>query len=149
MTNTIIDLFAGAGGLTTGFHLAGFESLCAIELEAKALATYKYNYPKSQIVNDDIRKIDPSALRACLGLQKEELTVIIGGPPCQGLSRNIPAGYRYFDDSRNQLYQTFLEFVREFRPRYVVMENVPEILKAYNAFLEPTRSVSLLHLALH
>ena len=135
MTNTIIDLFAGAGGLTTGFHLAGFESLCAIELEAKALATYKYNYPKSQIVNDDIRKIDPSALRACLGLQKEELTVIIGGPPCQGLSRNIPAGYRYFDDSRNQLYQTFLEFVREFRPRYVVMENVPEILKAYDGVI--------------
>ncbi|MGH1392502.1 MAG: DNA cytosine methyltransferase [Trichormus sp.] len=37
MTNQIIDLFAGAGGLTTGFHLGGFESLCAIDLEAKAL----------------------------------------------------------------------------------------------------------------
>ncbi len=136
MTYTIIDLFAGAGGLTTGFHLAGFKSLCAIEVEAKALATYKYNYPKSQIVNQDIRKVDPSELRVHLGLQKEELTVIIGGPPCQGLSRNIPADYRYLADSRNQLYRTFLEFVREFRPNYVVMENVPEILKAYNGAIK-------------
>jgi DNA (cytosine-5)-methyltransferase 1 len=136
MTYTIIDLFAGAGGLTTGFHLAGFESLCAIEIEAKALATYKYNYPKSQIIHRDVRKVDPSELRVHLGLQKEELTVIVGGPPCQGLSRNTPADYRYLDDSRNQLYRTFLEFVREFRPHYVVMENVPEILKAYDGAIK-------------
>jgi DNA (cytosine-5)-methyltransferase 1 len=136
MTYTIIDLFAGAGGLTTGFHLAGFKSLCAIDVEAKALATYKYNYPKSQIVHQDIRNVDPSELRVQLGLQKEELTVILGGPPCQGLSRNTPADYRYLEDSRNQLYRTFLEFVREFRPHYVVMENVPEILKAYDGAIK-------------
>jgi DNA (cytosine-5)-methyltransferase 1 len=136
MTYTIIDLFSGAGGLTTGFHLAGFKSLCAIDVEAKALATYKYNYPKSQIVHQDIRNVDPSELRVQLGLQKEELTVIIGGPPCQGLSRNTPADYRYLEDSRNQLYRTFLEFVREFRPHYVVMENVPEILKAYDGAIK-------------
>jgi DNA (cytosine-5)-methyltransferase 1 len=131
MTYKLIDLFAGAGGLTTGFHLAGFESLCAIEVEAKALSTYKHNYPNTKIVHQDIRKVNPSDLRSCLGLQKEELTALIGGPPCQGFSRNIPADYRYLNDFRNQLYRTFLEFVQEFRPLYVVMENVPEILKAY------------------
>jgi DNA (cytosine-5)-methyltransferase 1 len=131
MTHKIIDLFAGAGGLTTGFHLAGFESLCAIEVEAKALATYKHNYPNTKIVRQDIRKINPSDLRSDLGIEKEELTALIGGPPCQGFSRNIPADYRYLNDARNQLYRTFLEFVQEFRPLYVVMENVPEILKAY------------------
>lgn len=135
MAYTIIDLFAGAGGLTTGFHLAGFESLCAIDLEAKALATYKHNYPKTKIVHQDIRKIDPSDLRSSLSLKKEELTALIGGPPCQGFSRNIPADYRYLNDSRNQLYRTFLEFVKEFRPHFVVMENVPEILKAYNGVI--------------
>jgi DNA (cytosine-5)-methyltransferase 1 len=135
MAYTIIDLFAGAGGLTTGFHLAGFESLCAIDLEAKALATYKHNYPQTKIVHQDIRKVDPSDLRSSLSLKKEELTALIGGPPCQGFSRNIPADYRYLDDSRNQLYRTFLEFVNEFRPLFVVMENVPEILKAYNAVI--------------
>jgi DNA (cytosine-5)-methyltransferase 1 len=136
MTYTIIDLFAGAGGLTTGFHLAGFKSLCAIEIEAKSLATYKHNYPNTKIVHQDILSVNPSELRACLRLKKEELTAIIGGPPCQGFSRNIPAEYRYFDDARNQLYRVFLEFVREFRPLYVVMENVPEILKAYNGVIK-------------
>ncbi len=132
MKYKFIDLFAGAGGLTTGFHLAGFDSLCAVELEPNALATYRHNYPNTKVVNQDIRKVNPSDLREILGLRREELTALIGGPPCQGFSRNIPAGYRYLDDSRNQLYRTFLEFVQEFKPLYVVMENVPEILKAYD-----------------
>jgi DNA (cytosine-5)-methyltransferase 1 len=71
-----------------------------------------------------------------LGLRREELTALIGGPPCQGFSRNIPADYRYLSDSRNQLYRTFLKFVQEFRPIYVVMENVPEILKAYGGVVK-------------
>ena len=135
MTYKIIDLFSGAGGLTTGFHLAGFESLCAIDLNSKALATYKYNYPAAKTINADICKVDPFALRSSLGIRKEELTALIGGPPCQGFSRNIPAEYRYLDDSRNHLYRLFLEFVKEFRPLYVVLENVPEILKAYNGVI--------------
>jgi len=132
MKHKLIDLFAGAGGLTTGFHLAGFDSLCAVELEPKALATYRHNYSNTKVVNQDIRKVNPLELRETLGLRQEELTALIGGPPCQGFSRNIPAGYRYLDDSRNQLYRTFLEFVQAFKPLYVVMENVPEILKAYD-----------------
>jgi DNA (cytosine-5)-methyltransferase 1 len=132
MKYTIIDLFAGAGGLTTGFHLAGFESLCAIDINSKALATYKHNYPATKIINQDIRTVNPTELRIGLGLQREKLTALIGGPPCQGFSRNIPAGYRYLNDPRNQLYKTFLEFVKEFRPLYVLIENVPEILRAYD-----------------
>ncbi len=136
MAYTIIDLFAGAGGLTTGFYLAGFKPLCAIDIEAKALATYKHNYLNTKIVHQDIRQVNPSDLRSYLGLQKEELTVLIGGPPCQGFSRNIPADYRYINDSRNQLYRTFLKFVQEFKPLHVVIENVPEILKAYNGVIK-------------
>lgn len=132
MKYEVIDLFSGAGGLTTGFHLAGFESICAIDINAKALATYKHNYPDTKIVHQNICEVNPADLRLCLGLQREELAALIGGPPCQGFSRNIPAGYRYLNDSRNQLYRTFLEFVQEFRPLYVVIENVPEILKAYD-----------------
>lgn len=131
MKHTIIDLFAGAGGLSTGFHMAGFESLCAIDTNSKALDTYSHNYPQARIINQDIQKINPLELRLLLGLKKEELTALIGGPPCQGFSRNVTAGYRYLNDPRNLLYKTFLEYVKEFRPLYVLMENVPEILKAY------------------
>jgi DNA (cytosine-5)-methyltransferase 1 len=146
MTHTVIDLFAGAGGFTTGFHLAGFKSLCAIDINEKALATYKYNYPATAIINRDIRAVTPSELRSWLDLQREELTALIGGPPCQGFSRNIPAGYRYLNAPGNQLYQTFLEFVKEFRPIYVVIENVPEILKAYDGVVrdEITQQLELM-----
>lgn len=146
MRYKIIDLFAGAGGLTTGFHMAGFESLCAVDVNSKALATYKHNYPNTKIINQDIHQVSASELRLALGLEREELTALIGGPPCQGFSRNIPAGYRYLNDSRNQLYRTFLEFVDQFRPLYVVMENVPEILKAYNGVIreEITTQLELL-----
>jgi DNA (cytosine-5)-methyltransferase 1 len=136
MNYKLIDLFAGAGGLTTGFHLAGFESLCAIDIDKKALATYKHNYPNAKVVNQDICKISPSELRSWLGLQQEELTVLIGGLPCQGFSRNTPAGERSLNEPRNQLYKTFLEFVQEFRPLYVIIENVSEILKAYDGVIK-------------
>ncbi|KAF3884469.1 MULTISPECIES: DNA cytosine methyltransferase [Nostocales] len=136
MMYKLIDLFAGAGGLTTGFHLAGFESLCAVDIDTKALATYKLNYPNTKIVNQDISKVDPSELRLSLNLKQEELTALIGGPPCQGFSKNIPARERSLNDPRNQLYKTFLEFVQEFRPLYVVMENVSEILKAYDGVVK-------------
>jgi len=110
MVYTVIDLFAGAGGLTTGFHLAGFQTICAIDENAKALATFKYNYPQTKFVlANDIRTVNAKELRLALRLDREELTAIIGGPPCQGFSRNIPAGYRYLQEPRNQLYKTFLE----------------------------------------
>jgi DNA (cytosine-5)-methyltransferase 1 len=146
MNNHIIDLFAGAGGLTTGFHLAGFQSLCAIDSNHKALVTYQHNYPQTKIINQDICQINPAEIRADLGLKPEQLKAIIGGPPCQGFSRNIPAGYRYIDDPRNQLYRIFLAFVKEFRPLYVIIENVPEILTAYKGLFknEITKQLVLL-----
>ncbi|WP_460202600.1 DNA cytosine methyltransferase [Scytonema sp. NUACC21] len=136
MKYKLIDLFAGAGGLTTGFHLAGWKSLCAIDINKKALATYELNYPETKVINQDIRKVNPSELRLWLGLQPEELTALIGGPPCQGFSKNTPAGERNLNDPRNQLHKTFLEFVQEFRPLYVVIENVSEILKAYDGVVK-------------
>jgi DNA (cytosine-5)-methyltransferase 1 len=136
MNNKTIDLFSGAGGLTTGFNLAGFESLCAIDSNKKALATYQHNYPNTKVIHQDIREVNPSELRHNLGLEREQLQAIIGGPPCQGFSRNIPAEYRYIDDPQNQLYKSFLDFVKEFRPLYVIMENVPEILTAYKGLFK-------------
>ena len=136
MNNKTIDLFSGAGGLTTGFHLAGFETLCAIDSNKKALATYQHNYPNTKVIHQDIREVNPSELRHNLGLEREQLKAIIGGPPCQGFSRNIPAEYRYIDDPQNQLYKSFLDFVKEFKPLYVIMENVPEILTAYKGLFK-------------
>jgi DNA (cytosine-5)-methyltransferase 1 len=78
MKYKLIDLFSGAGGLTTGFHLAGFESLCAIDIDKKALVTYKHNYPNAKVINQDIREVNSLELRSSLGLKPEELTILIG-----------------------------------------------------------------------
>jgi site-specific DNA-cytosine methylase len=58
MMYKLIDLFAGAGGLTTGFHLAGFDSLCAIDIDAKALATYQHNYPNTKFTAGRTKRND-------------------------------------------------------------------------------------------
>ena len=75
-------------------------------------------------------------MRLSLELPKEKLSAIIGGPPCQGFSRNVPSEYRSLNDPRNLLYTTYLKFVEEFKPLYVVMENVPEIFNAYNGVIK-------------
>lgn len=133
---TVIDLFCGAGGLTSGFEWENFRSLCAIDINPDSLMTYKHNFPDAQIICDDIQKIDPKDLRLSLGIERQQLSAIIGGPPCQGFSRNVPAGYRYLNDPQNLLYITYIEFVREFKPKYVVIENVPEILNAYKGIVK-------------
>lgn len=117
----IIDLFAGCGGLSLGFKMAGFESVLAVEKDAWAAETYQYNNPHVPLLNQDITKLK--------GLTKyiSHRTVdgIIGGPPCQGFSLS---GQRDPRDPRNSLFMDFVRFVRTFGPKFFVMENVPGIL---------------------
>lgn len=67
-----------------------------------------------------------------LKLEKGTLDCLIGGPPCQGFSKNVPAVYRFLEDPRNQLFRDFLRFVEAMLPKVVVMENVAEIYRAYD-----------------
>jgi len=135
MAHTLVDICAGCGGLTMGFHLAGFVPLCAIDHNLKALKTYQYNHPTAITIAQDIRQINSAELREILKLKREQLTALVSGLPCQGFSRNIPADHRYLNDPRNQLYRTFITFVQEFMPLYVVIENVPEIINAYGGYV--------------
>jgi DNA (cytosine-5)-methyltransferase 1 len=120
---TLIDLFAGAGGLSEGLREAGFTSLYANEISPRYAQTYAANHPGTQVDSRDIRKVDARAVRNALGLPRGELDLIAGGPPCQGFSINAPK--RSSDDSRNHLFREFLRFVEEFQPRAVMIENVP------------------------
>ena len=129
----VIDLFCGCGGLTCGFVQEGFEVIAAIDINRVALRTYERNFPKVQIFNQDITDIDPATLRRRLNLRRGELDCLIGGPPCQGFSKNVPATKRFLEDPRNQLMKVFLSFVREFQPKVVLIENVAEIVNAFNS----------------
>ena len=116
-----IDLFAGAGGLSLGFEMAGrgFEPVFAVEIDGAAARTFKQNFG-CQVWDAPIETIDdfPRA------------DVIIGGPPCQGFS---PLGRDRDEESRshlNELWQHFLRAVRQVQPAAFVIENVPEFQRS-------------------
>jgi DNA (cytosine-5)-methyltransferase 1 len=124
--HTAIDLFAGCGGLSLGLKLAGFKVLAAIENEKLAVDTYKVNHPRVRVCHSDIRAVRAKSLRKRLKLEVGELDLLAGCPPCQGFSalrtRNGASQKR---DHRNGLISEMLRFARAFRPKAVMMENVP------------------------
>lgn len=123
---TFIDLFAGAGGLSRGLHDAGFRSLFASEIVPVYAETYRRNHPKTKVLTADIRSIDPEKIRKELKIDKGELDLIAGGPPCQGFSINAPI--RSVLDHRNHLFKEYLRFVDTFAPRALMIENVPGLV---------------------
>lgn len=128
---TAVDLFAGAGGLSNGLRDAGFDVRWAIDIDSDAVATYRLNHPEiphENVVCGDVQEIDlPAQIREVTG----EPEVLVGGPPCQSLSK---AGYRsrraddddysILDDDRTTLYTQYVDAVDELRPKAIVMENV-------------------------
>lgn len=133
----VLDLFSGCGGMSWGLHKAGFEIIGGIDIWHQALETFKFNHPDATIIEGDISDIKTNMVMKKLGLKKSELDVLIGGPPCQGFSKNQTALNRFIDDPRNQLYKEYMRFVADLKPKVVVMENVAEI---YNAFDGKVRS---------
>lgn len=123
MKKTAFDLFAGAGGLSTGLEMADFEVLYANEISPAYSTTLKANHPNAFVDVEDIRRVDAKAVMSRLGLERGALDLLAGGPPCQGFSINAPVRSR--EDERNHLFLSFLRFVEDLEPRFVLIENVP------------------------
>ncbi len=117
-----IELFAGCGGFTIGSHKLKKSCLWCNDFNKYSGHTFKLNFPKTEVFIGDIKDINEKKIHKEVG----EVDFIIGGPPCQGFSS---AGQRlgFREDSRNELYLDFLRFVKEFKPKQFVMENVKEI----------------------
>lgn len=122
----MIDLFAGAGGLSEGLSEADFHSLFASEIVPVYADTYKKNHPSAVVHTADIRELDADKVRNDLGLDRGQLDLIAGGPPCQGFSINAPV--RSVLDERNHLFKEYLRFVDAFAPRAILIENVPGLV---------------------
>lgn len=127
---TAIDLFCGAGGLTTGLKAAGFSVLAGFELNETAAATYKLNHKRSRVFIGDLARIDPFHVMGSLGLSKGELDLLAGCPPCQGFSthktRNRSSSV---EDVRNDLVFEVLRYIKVFLPKTIMLENVPGLAK--------------------
>ncbi|MEY7847508.1 DNA cytosine methyltransferase, partial [Klebsiella africana] len=145
MTVKAIDLFAGAGGFTLSAVEAGVDVIAAVEFDKSAAETYRKNFIegkkrkielRSGPQKGDINNITPLELRQSLELERGELDIILGGPPCQGFSthRIKNAGV---DDPRNALLLKYFEFVHEFQPKVFLVENVTGLLwKRHEKYLQ-------------
>ena len=119
-----LELFAGCGGLSYGFHKNGFDIVAANELEEKIAATYKHNFPDSNVIVGDITKKEiKNEIYDCF--KNKNCDVILGGPPCVAYSMS---GHRNSRDPRGQLFKDYVELVKKLRPKAFVMENVKGIL---------------------
>lgn len=126
----VIDLFAGAGGLSLGAARAGFDVVSAVEIEPHAIATHAVNFPMTRHIQKNMMELNGGELLAISKIPHGQLDGLIGGPPCQGFSN---MGHRNVDDVRNGLFIKFFELVEETQPLFFAAENVPGIMNSkYN-----------------
>lgn len=128
----VLSLFSGAGGLDRGFKQAGFSPRLAIDVDAAAVATYRWNEPHTKVVPIDIADCNPSELvDLWMSVSGETGPLgIIGGPPCQAFS--VSNVFQRRTDPRRRLLGSYAAVIREFTSRlgldFFVFENVPGIL---------------------
>ena len=125
MRYTAIDLFCGAGGLSAGLEMAGFTVLAGNDLFPAAGRTFTQTHPHAKFICDPIQEVSVERLMEVTGLKKSELTVLVGGPPCQAYS--VYNHQRSMFDARATLFREYLRIVGGLRPEWIVMENVAGI----------------------
>lgn len=119
---TTIDLFAGAGGLSLGFHLEGFTPLVGTDFDADAANTYRRNFPNTRFIEGPIEEVPTDRILEIAGVGEGNVDVMLGGPPCQAFS--VYNHQRGFHDARSGLFREYLRLVEGLMPKVIVIENV-------------------------
>ena len=128
----VLDLFCGAGGLSKGFELAGFEVVGGVDFNQAAIDTYNHNFPNAKGYCCDLMNMEKEDIKNQFGDLKD-VDVIIGGPPCQGFS-SANRQQNELNDPRNKLFFQFLKFVEMAEPSAVIIENVRGIVTKDNGY---------------
>jgi len=115
-----IDLFCGAGGLSWGLVQAGWTPLCGVDADEASLRTYAKNIKASTL---HINIAHPSTLQTLLGMYTN-VDAVVGGPPCQGFSKNNSRKKK--GDVRLTMPHVFVDMATQFKPKYIILEEVPE-----------------------
>ncbi|WFR83893.1 DNA cytosine methyltransferase [Arthrobacter sp. Y-9] len=129
----VLDLFAGAGGLTAGFHAASerFETVTAVEMDPAAAASYEATFGEGIVYAGSIQDWLETAE------MPENIDVVVGGPPCQGFSQ---LGKQDAQDERNFLWEQYANTLTAVKPNYFVVENVAAFAKSpqFQEFVKAT-----------
>jgi DNA (cytosine-5)-methyltransferase 1 len=150
-TPLVVDLFAGAGGLSEGLHRAGFATVAAVDLDPVAVKTYRLNHPEvapENVIARDIKDVSAAEIRRAA--RGRRIDVLAGAPPCQGFSRvgmrskGTLTGYSPGGDRRNYLFEYLVALALKLKPRLFLMENVPGMETAQRenlGFVEAARRI--------
>lgn len=123
---TVISTFAGCGGSSLGYKIAGFRELLAIEWEDNAVETFKLNFSEVPVWQKDITTVTADEILNFCKIKVGELDIFDGSPPCQGFST---AGKREVTDERNDLFRHYVRLIDGLQPKVFVMENVSGMIK--------------------
>jgi DNA (cytosine-5)-methyltransferase 1 len=144
---TVISCFAGGGGSSTGYRLAGANILLINEFVEEAIASYKKNYPDTPVLVDDIKKYAGKDFLDKVNLKEGELDILDGSPPCSAFSvagkreKGWDKTKRYSDgktvENIEDLFLDFIRVAKDIKPKVIVAENVKGI-----TFGEATKKLS-------
>ncbi len=120
----ILSLFAGAGGLDSGFERAGFDVAWANEKDSKIWETFEHNFPHVSLDKRDIRDVPSEDM-------PDDIVGVVGGPPCQSWSE--AGARRGIEDDRGKLFFQYIRVLRDKQPLFFMAENVQGMLFKRNA----------------
>jgi DNA (cytosine-5)-methyltransferase 1 len=125
----VLDLFCGCGGMSKGLNDAGFNIVAGIDIWDVAIKSYQKNFNHLAICSD-LKDLSPELFNEKYNQQKFKIDLIVGGPPCQGMSI---AGKRDINDPRNTLFMEYVKYLDYFKPKAFIMENVIGLLSMKTA----------------
>ena len=140
------DLFCGIGGFTAGFEAAGLQCVLGVDNDKYAVEAYRKNHKTHECLEMDLSTPE-NQKKVAMRLKKEGVNLIVGGPPCQGFS--IFGKRRFVNtkkhdlkkDKRNDLVFAYANVIKQAKPEWFILENVPGILSAHNgAYVESIRN---------
>lgn len=138
---THIDCFAGPGGICTGLHAAGFDTLVAIEYIRSCCDTYSANHPEVHVINNDIRQVTADDLAG--HIPADGVDLVTSGMPCETFSTAGNTSRSFYDD-RQFLFREGIRIAQLSNAKMILFENVPGITSKTVAKNDPTLIVDVL-----